>query len=381
MALLLKLQNFVKYLNDIGTQVLVYYKYITEKRFNIIIKGLPNDITDSIIDSKISFARRLSIYFGIRFQYSDNIIRGNYFSVGNEGLIISLIDLSKINYNLYITLSKLPNFLSGYTDCDNYFCSYVEYKSICLYNQKFTYADLYAEIFNKLRGVDFESFPVDSIIKNSCDLLYKTLPKKEWVQAQIQYINSLGELDKRILKFYSTTGDKLINIYLREGMMSNKLYEIFAKSYYQNSDIYQELMGINNYDISLVEIYTKKLIKRLRAIIRNSPSLPAPFYVYRGRTDVIKPEATYTTESFISTSILSKVAVTFSNQQGPKYGTVIRLKVKGKCLLLSNSQYLGEYELLLPFGEKFMLKGNDPKTYEFINSKSQKVLVNYVEYS
>src|SRR4051812_36606634 len=121
MALLLKLQNFVKYLNDIGTQVLVYYKYITEKRFNIIIKGLPNDITDSIIDSKISFARRLSIYFGIRFQYSDNIIRGNYFSVGNEGLIISLIDLSKINYNLYITLSKLPNFLSGYTDCDNYF--------------------------------------------------------------------------------------------------------------------------------------------------------------------------------------------------------------------------------------------------------------------
>ena len=373
-----KLTNFVDYLNKTflpsifsTDKAILFYKIVYEKTINVIIRGLSNNTLNNLNKIKDKFELILTQFFGVVPNYSINLI--------SNTINLTIIDISKINYNIFLELIKLN--ANTQSDCDNYFCTFKEYKSICLKNNKFVNAELYIEIFNRIRTVDFSSYPKDLVITSACKLLYLNFPSLNWINSQINYLNSLDTLSKKIINLYTRTGDKLINLYLRNGSIINDdIFNIFKLNYNDNINIYNQLMGSINFDINSVNTYIKRLIRRLRLIIDASPLIDNSFYVYRGRTDKVMGPKNYTLESFISTSLLTRVAVDFSKDKiTSTYGSIIRFKLRGRALLLSNSKYLKEYEILLPFGYTYTLKSQ--QTAEFVNSIGQKINVNYVEYS
>lgn len=372
-----KLSNFVNTFNkyilpllNTSDKVSIYYKYISEKTLVITVQGLSTSSLNKIISLKPRIELTLNAIFKVQFgdnKYSKIVIGTN--------VQIFIVDILKVNYKLYNTLKS--NIASN---CDNYFCSFQEYKAICLHTKKFTYTELYSEIFNRVRTVDFTSIPNKDLPQSSCKLFYNTLPTKEWVESQIKYLNALDDLSKNILYLYSLTGDKLMNLFLRNaGKMDNNIYNIFVTNFNDNKYVYNALMGNLLYDEKTVASYIRRLIRKLKYIIDNSPLSPNPFYVYRGRTDEFVPTNNYNSDSFLSTSIMTNVALKFSYDKNKlKNGTIIRFKVRSRCLLLSNSKYINEYEILLPFGEKYSLK--DSGMSEFLLPDGNRVNVNYVEY-
>ena len=108
---------------------------------------------------------------------------------------------SKVNYNKFLQIIKVNN--SEYSNCDNYFCAFIEYKNLCFSNNKFTNLELYSEIFNRVRNIDFSTFTNETILDKGCKLLYYNLPSLDWINSQIIYINSLDNLSKKIINLYT----------------------------------------------------------------------------------------------------------------------------------------------------------------------------------
>ena len=373
MVIFKKLVNFLDKLNYIlstNIKLNILYKYISNKTLNIIISNISKYSIDLILLNKDKINLLFIEYFGFLPSY---ILNSNQ-------LIFNLVDISKVNYELFLQIMKLN--VNVYSNCDNYFCSFIEYKNICLSTNKFTNADLYTEIFNRIRTIDFSTFSTNIILDKGCKLLYNNLPSLDWINSQIIYLNSLDTLSKNIINLYTKTGDKLINNYLRNFNNPKKvnIYDIFLKNIEDNRIVYNEIMGTDIYTENSIEIYIRKLIKRLKNIIDGSPLISKSFYVYRGRTDKLIGSDNYNLESFISTSLLTKIAIDFSNNKyKDEYGTIIRFKIKGRALLLSNSKYLKEYEILLPFNNNYTLKNQ--QISEFITPIKTKVNINYIEYS
>ena len=371
MSIIDKLSSFIDYFNKtFGTsndKIVVSYKYITEKTLNVIIKGLTATTLKKIVKDK--FELSITNFFGVVPNYK----------IGSS-LSITLVDIGKINYNLFVQFIKSTP-VDSVSDCDNYFCTFQEYTSVCLNNTKFKNSELYVEIFNRVRRIDFDNYKKSEVISSACALLYKNFPSLNWVNSQISYLNSLDTLSKQIVTLYSITGDRLINFYMRNGNTINDgIFKLFQANYNDNVAIYKQLMKIDYYDVNTVNVYIRRLIRKLKAIIDNSPLIDTSFYVYRGRTDKITVPKSYALDSFISTSLLTRVAVDFSRDKTTgNYGTIIRFKLRGRALLLSNSKYLKEYEILLPFGYRYTLKSQ--QNGEFINSIGQKITATYVEYS
>ena len=376
-----KLTTFVNYFSTNfpqGDKLTVTYKYILEKTISVWLNNVSTITLQSIQKIKDKFELVLLDAFNIQFGNKNP----SYFAVNipKKRLEIIIIDISKINYKVYELI--LPKNKYSSSDCDNYFCSFKEYKNVCLGFKKFIYLELYNEAFNRVRGLDFEKYSQESVRERICDLFYVNMPSKDWIDSQIKYLNSLDILSKKIVNLYSKTGDKLMNLYLRNSnKIDDNIYNLFINNYKDNATIYIELMKTNEVNQKNVEIYIKKLINRLKFIIDNSPLTEKAFYVYRGRTDQPIPDEKYNSDSFLSTSLLTKIAVNFSKDQKlGTHGTIFRFKIRSKCLLISNSKYLTEYEILLPFGERYLLKSNNINS-EFIDGGGDKVEVNYVEYS
>jgi len=372
MNLLQRLTNFINKLKStlLPDKLNVLYKYSSDKTLSIIIKNISTATVYLLKSNKQTLDLFFNDYFGYLPIYIINFGQLNF----------TLIDISKVNYNKFLQIIKLNN--SEYSNCDNYFCAFIEYKNLCFSNNKFTNLELYSEIFNRVRNIDFFTFTNETILDKGCKLLYYNLPSLDWINSQIIYINSLDNLSKKIINLYTKTGDRLINNYLRNLTAINKIdiYDIFVKNYTDNQLVYNELMSSNVYSSNSIETYTRRLIKKIRSIIEGSPIIDKSFYVYRGRTDKVIASSNYNLESFVSTSLLSKIAIDFSNNKFTgEYGTIIRFKIRGRALLLSNSKYLKEYEILLPFGYNYTLKNQ--QMCEFITTNKTKVNINYIEYS
>ena len=111
------------------------------------------------------------------------------------------------------------------------------------------------------------------------------------------------------------------------------------------------------------------LIDNIQVIILRAPVPEISFKVYRGLNVNLNVQLneSFETDSFVSTSLLLRMAINFSiNKFTHKYGSILEFIVNGNCLLLVSSKFKGELEILLPFGKKYKIYDLLPEA-QFIN--------------
>ena len=360
-----------------NAQYNIKYLYTTIKTLIITIYNLNNKDKNIIIRSKDIFEYNLSKIFAIDFD----INKGNYVKYDKDIIIIAT-DIIPIDYKMFNDSIKLVKSTGViYSKCILYFCEYNPYKSeYCYGNKNFTYTELYIELFNRIRSIDISRIKgINSTI--ACRYVNNTLPSSNWINLQIKYLNNLDSFDKKVIRLYTNIGDKLMNSYIRNKMLMNNQIFQYMKTYYNShfKETYQEKLKSQPLTFNSVERYIKILIYQLQKIILNSPQIDKSFYVYRGRKDklITINDRIYQTDSFTSASAFTTVAIKFSKNKG--YGTIYRFRIRNKCLLMSNSKYPSEFEILLPYFDDFTIKSMN-KNVEFVNPIFlDKITADYVE--
>ena len=335
--------------NETGDSCVITSKYVTEKTIYINVSGL--SIQSVNILKFGTFSDIVKLLFKIRSLGGYNYATYN---ASNIGLI--LVDPSKVNYNLYInSLNYVKKLKLHDTVCDNDFCKHKEYRAVCQYRQKYDYYTLYVEIFNRIRLVDFSRIK-NLNEKDICHYIHYTSPDDNWITSQVQYVRNLSAVEKKVIESYSNYGAALTNDLLRNGMkINNKILDFFKVHILSFADIYNALMGNIIITTGTVERFIIKVINILINVINNAPASNRHFYVYRGikgQLSVLE-DGKYAADSLQSCSVFTKVAINFSKlNKSSGYGTIVRFRVKDRCLLLSKSVYPNEYEVLLePFRE------------------------------
>ena len=391
-------------LNKTGKDPIIKYKYVTEKSLYVIIEQYisPNLRKD--------FETYVSLLFNL-----DNIRqKGNNVIYSNKDVRLNIVDPSKLNYKEYMIFTNYARSVNlKDTKCHNYFCDHKKYEGFCFFEKMYYFSQLYKEVFNRARSIDLSLYgspllEVSNIILNKglninlnkgltndnlCEYIHATGPSESWITSQITYLENLEYIPKSVLRLYTMVGDKLINGYIRNGSnLNSELITYFNKNYHSNFvETYELLMGkltvLNEISIGK---YIRKLINIIRSVIENSPPLDKPFYVYRGRTDKLSlKEGDYvTTDSFTSTSVYVSTAVRFSKSKKyvgsnitSEYGTILRYKIKGKCLFMSESMYLSEFEVLINFSERYVIKRKIANA-EFIDSLTDDIrFIDYIEFN
>lgn len=120
----------------------------------------------------------------------------------------------------------------------------------------------------------------------------KQLIDYAWIETQMNYINSLTDRQRHIIRAYTIYGDKFVNNYLRNILTEriiNKLLEECIKNN-ENPFLYQhrDKTGIDNidtlYKLNIYD-YIITFIQEFSDIIKNSPRLTKKIKVFRGIKD------------------------------------------------------------------------------------------------
>lgn len=230
---------------------------------------------------------------------------------------------------------------------------------------------------------------------NMCYDLLNSIPSTDYLQKQVRYLNSFKPTTSKFINFYTKVGDKVVNIFIRNGFYLSK-DKLLDKSIYQY--YIQILQSINkedlvfifkflNYKLStelidyidnIIHLYISKkeyhpdltpvtniicqfYYKLLLNIFQNAPPLDKDIYVFRGSTvdeaNVYgnKKNNIFTLTSFLSTSLSLQTAIKFSSSS-PTFSYITRIKVpKGsRCLFIAGiSGFIYELEMLLPAYSSF----------------------------
>jgi hypothetical protein len=178
--------------------------------------------------------------------------------------------------------------------------------------------------------------------------LMDQLPTLDWVTKQRDYINNLSNEDHAFLRAYTWYGDKLINKFLRKGILDVKYLHYVAKAY---ASVGPPLFHPSNGDLDNIVLFKHKLDE----LIKNAPPLDKDILVFRRISgdsyNTLKKDNILITQGIISTSLDS----------GLDFGgdTVCRIRLlKGtKCALIINaSNAPTEMEILLPHKSVFYIQ-------------------------
>ena len=345
-----KIKRLGELINGVLGKVADYdVRYVTEKTIVVTITNLNQQLIDSL---KTVLPEMVVKLFKIRLG-GFNVVK---YSTNEVDII--MVDPSKVNYELYQnSMSIIKKLNLDVTACDNHFCKHSEYAKVCHYKKKYDYVTLYTETINRIRLADLSRIK-DLSERDICSYIHHTSPSEKWINSQIAYIGNLSPLEKRVLYVYTTYGSALTNDLLRNNSKVNKDIFAFFRSHFSNfSDTFLALTKASFADYQTVESYIKSMISIIRKLIRGSPPSGHAFYIYRGTKDklALREDTTYVTEAFQSCSVFTKVALPFSESSG-SYGTIVKFRVRNKCLLISHSVYPQEYEILLDFGQNWEVK-------------------------
>lgn len=201
------------------------------------------------------------------------------------------------------------------------------------------------------------------------ELKYKNI---DWYDEQIKYINNLTQRQKEILFFYTLTGDKIVNNYLRdtltESLVQNILFTGIKNPFRQ---LYSNISD-KEYTTNII-MYIKKYINELEEIIHNSPKLKTPLKVFRGvaESNYIKDALQNNkilTKGFLSTSMNIESATLFAGDKCCILEMYVPVSVS--CLFIAPvSRRSGEFEIV------FL-----PNTITELVEISEKIILDSPEY-
>jgi hypothetical protein len=226
--------------------------------------------------------------------------------------------------------------------------------------------------------------------KDACAVLSKYGVSESWYRAQQKYLRDLPINIQNDIFNYSHKGDAIINDYLRgqeaevledlkamndnydfpfSGLLSEALTEAdlnddgieFMNEVYEGD--FEGMLGevhVEYFHPNAIKKAFQHLIYRLNEIIINSPAIEKDLIVYRGVKDrsYLKEGEEVQVQGLISTTFNFQVALDYAYGSGDKQGTVlaILLPAGSHGLVLSNSMYQNESEVILPTGTTFLLE-------------------------
>ena len=184
--------------------------------------------------------------------------------------------------------------------------------------------------------------------------------KRNLYNAHIEYVNNLSELEKKLLKWYTYQGDRIMNNYLRNKFKTND----FINIYHSIVDTYEDYLpqelrnkrdNLNDRDVidSIFRI-VKYSIDTINNIINNAPKNKDYFVVYQysqtqRRTD---NDEYWENVGFYSTTLIDSTDI--PPVQNAKCKTYIIVPPESNFLALAGiSKYPEEYEILFPSSNCF----------------------------
>ena len=212
-----------------------------------------------------------------------------------------------------------------------------------------------------------------------------------WIENQMNYINTLTERQKYIIRAYTIYGDKFINNYLRNTLLDNQVRHFINDALRNNENpfMYQHYDKTGSYDVNdtymkHIQDYIVSFIEEFKEIIYKSPRLTKKMRVFRGIRDgtflldgiqVNKNNTQYYKNTeFLSTSFYLESATNFTENDCCLLELTLDISVP--CLFTAHvSRRHNEYEItiapdiimkLVKCKHKFVL--NEPTYYDDINT-------------
>ena len=221
----------------------------------------------------------------------------------------------------------------------------------------------YMKNSNFMKELYLRSIPYDpENQQEACKALQMEMPSVAWLYEQKDYTSSLSEIDRKWIKLYTLHGDRVLNGYLRGKPVNQETVEYIQDRIGSFRDFI--------HDISIENI-TEFLIRfnlELSRIIRNAPVLHERIVLYRGieNADFFVGTANhiYTNKGYVSTSVSSLVALSFSaGSRSGGYINRIIIPPGYSCLVLFETYYENEFEILLPTESMYYITQSfKPKT-------------------
>lgn len=266
-----------------------------------------------------------------------------------EGTITGFDSFLEENEQHYEEAEKYKN-IQNYPDLEKIFFS----KNERLLNNNID--DVVDEVYKDTLSNDIT---YKDIIKNFIyNLAYKYITtieiKRDYYNEQKRYIDNLSNKEKEIIKWYTHTGDVIMNSYLR-----NKLDIEAAYANILEKDMFKKV----NYTILknkdkelLVKEFIEYCITILNNTITNAPKNTRPFIVYQYATDKYLTEQDNYWENigFYSTTMINDYGVRFFKDV--HYKSYIIVPENTSCLIIQSlSNFQSEYEVLFPSNNCFKI--------------------------
>jgi len=205
--------------------------------------------------------------------------------------------------------------------------------------------DFIHEIY--LRSIPYDRYNS----QKACYALQMEMPSIDWLYAQRDYSDSLSVMDKKWIRLYTHNGDRVLNGYLRGKPIDQDTIQYITDRYDRFSEF------IPNIDVNNIRQFLIEFDKEISRIIRGAPVLNERIVVYRGMRDadffIGTPNHIYTNKGYVSTSIFSNIALNFANDRG--YINRIIIPSGYSCLVLFETYYENEFEILLPNGSMYYI--------------------------
>jgi ADP-ribosyltransferase exoenzyme len=229
---------------------------------------------------------------------------------------------------------------------------------------------------------------------------FKGTSDPDWIVAQDEYIESLPEADKHVLRAYTYHGDVLMNLYQR------RMFDVavFMRDLETNMPVVNPFTYLYMYEMDLRYVHEinraefvefirsywepmiQVMIEKLKEIIRNAPRPTRPIRVFRGVWNYTYLESKFAeqdmfeTVDFLSTSLAPAVAVNFTKiKKGgeriiPKPAIIeILIQPGTPCLFMEGiTQVENELEVIVPpdvqitFRANLMKRFNNKSMYTYV---------------
>jgi len=239
-----------------------------------------------------------------------------------------------------------------------------------LYNNNKKLYELY---FSKPRILLDDEIKYDYEIDNShfkrslaYNYIKNTNMKRDLYEKQINYVNNLSPLQKRVLKWYTYRGDRIMNNYLR-GLFNplnvyKQIRDVFKNEGYEEPTNFDKTLDnvvnfdtnieFKNYIINSIE-YAIEIINK---IIDNAPKNTDYFIVYQYSEEqhLERKDELWENVGFYSTTLIDAFSI------GPvyeaRYKTYIIVPPESNFLVMIGiSKFFGEFEVLFSSNNCFKL--------------------------
>lgn len=235
----------------------------------------------------------------------------------------------------------------------------------------------YAKILSEKINISQEDI-ISFILTVSYNFINEICISENYIDDQINFVKHLSEDEKTLLKWYSYTGDRVINSYLRFNYKNNldkfKINEAYTNILKIIKKInYPKPSNMEDIKVKYILIYNFiiHVISVINNIIAKSPKNKHPFIVYQyaEKANSLRSDSKWENLGFYSTTLIDTRVFPLVLGKENIYKSYIIVPANTPCLFLSVSEFIGELEIIFPYNNCF----KELKPFEYIDEELIKI--------